>query len=107
MSKEMQIFNFGENEVRTVTIDGKHWFVAKDVAYVLGIQNIRQILGKLDKDEKDVCNVYTLGGEQKVIVINESGLYSVVLTSRKPDAKAFKRWITHELSHPFVNMVLI
>lgn len=97
MTNEMTIFNYGMNEVRTIVKDGAPWFVAKDVADVLEIQNIRQVLGKLDEDEKDVCNVYTLGGEQNATVISEAGLYSIVLTSRKPEAKAFKRWITHEV----------
>lgn len=97
MNQLQQVFNYGNTNVRVVMIDNEPWFVAKDLADVLEIQNVRQVLGKLDSDEKDVYNVYTLGGEQQMTVVNEAGMYSLVLTSRKPEAKQFKRWITHEV----------
>lgn len=83
--------------VRTLTIDGEPWFVAADVCRALSIGNNRQALSYLDEDEKGVIISDTLGGKQKLNTVNEPGLYSLVLRSRKPEAKAFKRWITHEV----------
>ena len=95
---DLSIFNYGQNEVRTVLIDGEPWFVAKDVCEVLGISNVSDTLSKvLDDDEKGIATVYTLGGVQQVSIISEAGLYSLTLKSRKPEAKLFKRWITHEV----------
>lgn len=90
-------FNYKEHEVRTVVIDGDPWFVAKDVCAALLIMNTTDQLNKLDDDEKGVEILYTLGGHQKVSVISEPGLYSLIMRSNKPEAKAFKRWITHEV----------
>jgi anti-repressor protein len=83
--------------IRTTTIDGEPWFVAKDVCDALEIGNSRQALSYLDEDEKGVTTNDTLGGAQKMNIISEAGLYSLVLRSRKPEAKAFKRWVTHEV----------
>ena len=77
--------------------DREPWFVAVDVCKALEIKNNRDALGRLDDDEKGVVSTDTLGGEQEVGVVNESGLYTLVLGSRKSEAKAFKRWITHEV----------
>ncbi len=97
MKNALQIFTYNNNEVRTVEKDGEVWFVAKDVADVLEIQNIRQNTVNLDDDEKDVCKVYTPSGEQDMTVISESGLYALVLRSNKPEAKAFSRWVRKEV----------
>ena len=97
MENALQVFEYKGANVRTVERDGDAWFVAKDVADVLGIQNIRQNLDELDDDEKGVCNVYTLGGNQSMTVISEPGLYALVLKSRKPEAKEFSRWVRHEV----------
>lgn len=94
---QLQVFNFTGTEIRVVTKDGQPWWVAKDVCDVLEIKNSRDALGRLDEDEKGVASTDTLGGTQQVQVVNESGLYSLVLSSRKPEAKQFKRWITHEV----------
>lgn len=83
--------------VRSILIDDNPWFVAVDVCNVLGLTNSRKAIENLDEDEKGVTIIYTLGGDQKVSIINEPGLYSLILRSRKPEAKAFKRWITHEV----------
>lgn len=94
------VFTFPETaqQVRSVSIDDEPWWVAADVCGVLGITNPRDALRKsLDEDEKGVAAIYTPGGEQEVSTVNESGLYSLILRSRKPQAKAFKRWITHEV----------
>lgn len=90
-------FNYHDKQVRTISKDGEPWFVAKDVCEILGHTNSRVAVERLDSDEKGVSKVYTLGGEQDMTVINESGLYSLVLTSNKPEAKEFKRWVTHEV----------
>lgn len=88
-----------ENEefgaVRTATINGEPWFVANDVCAILEID--RTQTRRLDDDEKGVCLIHTLGGDQKMSIVNEFGLYSLILRSRKPEAKAFRRWITHEV----------
>nr|DAZ15223.1 MAG TPA: KilAC domain protein [Caudoviricetes sp.] len=96
---ELQVFNnamFGN--VRIILQDNEPWFVAKDVCDCLEINNSRQALSRLDNDEKNsvILNDGTAGNPEKSIV-NEYGLYSLVLSSRKPEAKEFKRWITHEV----------
>lgn len=93
---EIQAFNneqFGQ--VRAITIDGEPWFVAADVCKALEID--RTASRRLDDDEKGVYSMHTPGGKQDITIINEPGLYSLVLGSRKPEARAFKRWITHEV----------
>lgn len=83
--------------IRTTMIDNAPWFVAADVCNALEISNARDAVTRLDEDEKGVVSTDTLGGNQQVNIISESGLYSLVLGSRKPEAKQFKRWITHEV----------
>ena len=87
--------SFGK--IRTLTIDGEPWFVAADVCRALEIGNPSMTVERLDDDEKGISTIDTLGGKQRMTIINEPGLYSLVLSSRKPEAKAFKRWITHEV----------
>lgn len=84
-------------QVRVVERNGEPWFVAADVCRALEIGNSRQAIARLDADEKDVISNDTPGGEQQMSIVNEPGLYSLVLGSRKPEARAFKRWITHEV----------
>lgn len=83
--------------VRAINRNGEPWFVAADVCRCLEISNSRDAMTRLDEDEKGVDSTDTLGGTQTVSIVNESGLYSLVLGSRKPEAKLFKRWITHEV----------
>lgn len=83
--------------LHAVDRDGEPWFVARDVCDALGIANSRQAMSRLDEDEKGVISNDTLGGTQEMAFVNEPGLYTLVLSSRKPEAKAFKRWITHEV----------
>lgn len=83
--------------IRTTTINGEPWFVAADVCKALEIQNNRDAISRLDADEKGVASTDTLGGKQELTIVNEPGLYALVLGSRKPEAKAFKRWITHDV----------
>lgn len=80
--------------MRVVKIDGEPWFVAKDVANLLGFSQVPHMLRIPDEDEKGVRIVDTPGGRQEAAIINESGLYSIILKSRKPAAKRFKKWVT-------------
>ena len=85
-------------QVRTVEIDGNPWLVGKDVCDVLGYGNSRKALkDHVDEEDKGVTKCDTLGGAQNLIIINESGLYSLVFSSKAPFAKAFKRWVTSEV----------
>ena len=101
--KEMQVFQNDQfGEIRTVMYDGEPWFVAADVCRVLEIVNPSDALSRLDDDERmtlDSTEGHSgqRGGAQKFNCINEPGLYTLVLGSRKPEAKAFKRWITHDV----------
>ncbi|WP_337567495.1 phage antirepressor [Mitsuokella jalaludinii] len=96
---ELQIFNNPEfGEVRTVNIGGEPWLVGKDVSVALGYANPqRAIRDHVDDEDKGVTEMVTPGGTQKVPIINESGLYSLVLSSKLPTAKKFKRWVTSEV----------
>jgi prophage antirepressor-like protein len=89
--------NYGDSFVRIAEIDNQAWFVAADVCKVLGISKYRDAVARLDDDERGSLVVDTLGGPQKKAAINESGLYSLIFASRKPDAKDFRRWVTHEV----------
>lgn len=93
-----QIFNFEQNEVRTILVNDEPFFVGKDVAEVLGYSNTQKaILNHVDEEDKGVTKWDTLGGKQNITVINESGLYSLILKSKLPNAKKFKRWVTSEV----------
>jgi len=95
---QLQVFNNEEfGQVRTVVQGEDVWFVAKDVADVLEYRDTHNMVRFLDEDEKDTHQVSTLGGNQTMKVINESGLYSAILKSKKPQAKAFKKWVTSEV----------
>ena len=84
--------------IRTVEIDGEPWLVAKDVAEALGYANARDAIAKqVDEEDRGVAKCDTPGGPQDMIVINESGLYSLVIGSTLPGAKKFKRWVTHDV----------
>lgn len=99
MSNEIQSFTNDQfGTIRAVRgEDGEPMFVAKDVCAALGLGNSRQALARLDDDEKGVISTDTPGGEQQMQAVNEPGLYVLVLSSRKPEARAFKRWVTHEV----------
>lgn len=90
-------FNFGTHAVRVVLQDGVVWFVATDVAESLGYKSPKDAASYLDDDEKGSATVRTPGGDQKLTVINESGLYALVLRSRKPEARKFAKWVTSEV----------
>jgi prophage antirepressor-like protein len=93
-----EIFRFKGQRVRTFIKDGEPWFVAKDVCYVLEVINVSQALSRLEEDEKDgICLNDTVGRVNTASIVNEYGLYSLVMSSRKPEAREFKRWVTHEV----------
>lgn len=83
--------------VRVVDVNGEPWFVAADICAALELNNTSMAVAGLDDDERGISEVDTRGGKQSATVISESGLYSLVLRSRKPEAKQFKRWITHDV----------
>lgn len=84
--------------VRTLVMNGEPYFVGADVTDILGYKNSRDTLAKrVDAEDKGVAKCDTLGGDQEMTVINESGLYSLIITSKKPEAKRFKRWITSDV----------
>ena len=94
----LKIFNYNQNEVRTFEIDGEPWFVLKDVCVVLEIENPRNVAARLDEDEKNTVHLADgIRGNPNVTVINESGLYNVILRSDKPEAKPFRKWVTSEV----------
>ena len=98
MEDQIQVFNneqFGV--VRTVLQDGEPWFVAADVCKALEIGNPTDVMRRLDADERTLVSIEGASNGLPVNAVNEPGLYTLVLTSRKPEAKAFKRWITHEV----------
>ncbi len=96
---ELKVFNnpdFGT--IRTLELNGEPWFVGKDVAEVLGYSDTAQAIRKhTDAEEKGVVEMTTPGGRQPITIINESGLYSLILSSKLPTAKKFKRWVTSEV----------
>ncbi|KWX79956.1 phage antirepressor KilAC domain-containing protein [Paenibacillus jilunlii] len=95
---QLQNFIYGQQQVRSTVIDGEPWFIAKDVCDVLEVGNPSQAISRLDEDEKNTI-ILNEGnrGNPTVVIVNEPGLYSLILGSRKPEAKQFKRWITHEV----------
>ena len=94
---ELKIFNYENENVRTTVRNGEIWFVLKDVSDVLGLSNSRRVAERLDEDEKGVTLSDTHGGSQNTTIINEPGLYKVILRSDKPEAKKFMHWVTHEV----------
>ena len=98
MENVLQVFNYKDQQVRTTEINGEIWFVARDVCDVLEIVDYHQAVEVLDEDEKGIgYSIPTPGGKQNMIVICESGVYALVFKSRKPEAKAFSRWVRHEV----------
>jgi len=94
---EIKVFNYEENEVRTVEKDGEVWWVLADVCKILDISKYRDAAERLNNDEREPVKVDTLGGKQEMICINESGLYNLIFRSNKPEAESFRRWVTHEV----------
>ena len=99
---ELRVFESQEfGKIRVVEIDGEPWFVGKDVAQALGYGEGKSlanaVANHVDEDDKGVTELMTPGGKQKMVIINESGLYSLVLSSKLPTAKRFRRWVTSEV----------
>lgn len=94
---EMTTFNFGILPLRTVVVNGDPWFVGLDACKILRITNHRSSLALLDDDERGVHTVDSPSGLQEYVIISEAGLYSLIMRSRRPEAKAFKRWVTHDV----------
>lgn len=90
-------FSFEKFTVRAINRNGEIWFVAADVGAVLGLTNVRASVALLDDDEKGVNTIDTPSGKQEMSIINESGLYALILRSRKPEAKRFRKWVTSEV----------
>lgn len=93
-----QIFNFEQNEVRTILVNDEPYFVAKDSAAILGYKRTADAIKQhVDAEDKGVGEIQTPGGVQRMTLINESGLYSLIFSSQLPNAKKFKRWVTSEV----------
>ena len=95
---DILVFHYKSSEVRTVELNGEPWFVLKDVCAVLGISNHKMTAQRLDADEVILTDLTdSMGRQQETTVINESGLYNVILRSDKPEAKPFRKWVTSEV----------
>jgi anti-repressor protein len=95
---EIQLFNFENHEVRSLLLNNEPWFVGKDVAEVLGYERAdNAIRNHIDKEDKLMHQISASGQNRNMTIINESGLYSLVLSSKLPSAKKFKRWVTSEV----------
>ena len=95
---ELKIFAYSGEKLRTIQREDGLWWVLRDVCRVLGITNHKMVAQRLDEDEVSLADLIdALGRTQKTTIINEPGLYAVILRSDKPEAKAFKRWVTHDV----------
>ena len=96
---DLQVFNNPEfGQVRTITIDNEPWFVGKDIAIALGYEKPTDAVRKrVDEEDRGISKMETPSGAQNMTIINESGLYSLILSSKLPSAKKFKRWVTSEV----------
>ena len=95
----IQVFEYQNNKVRTVDVDGEAWFVLKDVCEILHMDTtqLKKVADRLDEDEKGRTPITTPGGMQETWIVNESGLYHVILRSDKPEATPFRRWVTNDV----------
>lgn len=98
MKNNIVAFKYEEQQVRTIEKNGEPWFVGKDVAAILGYSDTADAVKKhVDPEDKGVGEMPTPGGKQRIVLINESGLYSLILSSKLPTAKEFKHWVTSEV----------
>ena len=97
MNNSVLSFNFNQNQIQVINKNGEAWFIASEVAAMLGYRDSYNMTRILDNDEKGTHNVSTLGGNQDVSVINESGFYHAAFKSRKPEVKPFRKWVTSEV----------
>lgn len=97
MLNALQSYQYDDRPVRVVMVMGEPWFVANDLCAVLALSNPRDALAKLDEDERGVALTDTLGGQQSMNIVSESGLYNLIFRSRKEEAQRFRRWVTGEV----------
>lgn len=97
MNTDVAVFDYRDHEVQALQIDGEPWFVAKAVCDALRIGNVTKATQYLNDDEKGFTSIHTLGGPQKMRIVNESGLYALIMNSRKAEAKKFRKWVTSEV----------
>ena len=97
ISNSLQLFQNAGFKVRVIMRDGEPWFVAKDVCTCLEIANVSDACSRLDEDERGIVSTDTPSGKQEMLIVSEPGLYSLIGSSKKPEAKAFKRWVNHEV----------
>lgn len=98
MNTNLQTWSYESSEIRTIEKDGEPWFVGKDVAAVLGYTDtVNAIKRHVDSEDKTGCQIATQFGTKETTILNESGLYSLILSSKLPNAKKFKRWVTSEV----------
>lgn len=95
---DIQVFNNSEfGEVRTVLIGDDVWFIAKDICDVLGLSDVSRSVEKLEDDEKLIRKIFVSGQNRDILIINESGLYTLIIRSNKPEARQFRKWVTAEV----------
>lgn len=94
---ELMNFNYNDHEVRTVTVEGEPWFVATDIAKVLGARAAAGITRMVDDEDKGFHEMETPGGLQQLQILNEAGLYTALIRSQNPNARPFRNWVTHEV----------
>ena len=92
--KALDVYRYKEHDVRTTEIDGEIWFVAADIANILEIMRTNDATEGLEEDEKGTAKIRTPGGMQDMTIISESGLYTLIMRSNKPEAKQFRKWVT-------------
>ena len=99
MKTEIVPFQFGSREIRVIRDENEEpWWVAKEICDALGLENVTRACARLDEDEKNTITLSKcIPGNPETVIVNEPGMYSLVLRSEKPEAKAFKRWVTHEV----------
>lgn len=97
ISNSLQLFTDKGFRVRVLMRDGEPWFVAKDVCTCLEIANVSDACSRLDEDERGIVSTDTPSGKQEMLIVSEPGLYSLIGSSKKPETKAFKRWVNHEV----------
>lgn len=97
MNQLTKVFNYGESEVRTIVKDDEVWFIAKDVCEVLELSDVSMSVKRLDEDEKLVQTLFVSGQNRQIMSVNESGLYELIFTSRKSEAKEFKKWVKSDV----------
>jgi len=94
MSNDLQVWQYNKQQIWTITKDGEPWFVAKDICDTLNLANTSRATDKLEESEKGITRMNTLGGEQSMVIVNESGMYAMVLRSDKAEARTFRVWVT-------------